>query len=84
MYFPSNGFENIFLAPITRLFGGRKVMFITPKKIKEGLTFIKGLVEIESFRLVIDRKYSIEKKAEAFSYVATGQKLGNVIIAMDT
>jgi len=83
MYIPSNGFENIFLAPITRLLGGKKVVFIPPKNIKGGLTFIKGLVEKGSFRPVIDRKYPIDKIAEAFTYVATGQKIGNVIITMD-
>jgi len=83
MYIPSNGIENIFLIPITRLFGGKKVVFSGPKNIKETLTFIKGLVEEGSFRPVIDRKYPIDRIADAFTYVATGQKIGNVIITMD-
>jgi hypothetical protein len=32
---------------------------------------------------VIDRQYPIEQISEAFAYVATGQKIGNVIITMD-
>jgi len=40
-------------------------------------------VERGSFRPVIDREYPIDKIAEAYQYVATGQKIGNVIIAMD-
>jgi len=32
---------------------------------------------------VIDRVYPLEKISEAFTYVATGQKIGNVIITMD-
>jgi NADPH:quinone reductase-like Zn-dependent oxidoreductase len=83
MYFPSNGLENLFLVPITRLFGGKRVMFTGPKNIKGTLTFIKGLLEQGSFRPVIDRIYPLEKIAEAFTYVATGQKIGNVIITMD-
>jgi len=33
---------------------------------------------------VIDRKYPLEQMADAYRYVATGQKIGNVIITMDT
>src|SRR2546423_1672648 len=83
MYIPSNGLENIFLVPITRLFGGKRVVFSAPKDVKGSLTFIKGLVEKGNFRPVIDRKYPIDKIAEAFTYVATGQKIGNVIITME-
>ena len=73
----------MFLALITPLLGGKKVLFIPPKNVKAGLSFIKDLVEKGSFRPVIDRKYPIDKIAEAFKYVATGQKIGNVIITMD-
>jgi NADPH:quinone reductase-like Zn-dependent oxidoreductase len=37
-----------------------------------------------NFRPVIDRTYPLEKIAEAFDYVATGNKIGNVIITIDT
>lgn len=83
IYTSSGGVENIFPLFITPLFGGKKVMFRPPKNIKTGLSFIKDLIEKGSFRPVIDRKYPIEKIAEAFKYVATGQKIGNVIITMD-
>jgi NADPH:quinone reductase-like Zn-dependent oxidoreductase len=83
IYTSSGGFENLFLALITPLLGGKKVLFNAPKNVKAGLTFIKDLIEKGSFRPVIDRKYPIDKIAEAFKYVATGQKIGNVIITMD-
>ena len=47
------------------------------------MNFIKEMIEKGSFMPVIDRKYPIDKIAEAFTYVATGQKIGNVIITMD-
>ena len=78
----SGGAENLLLVPLTSLLGGKKVVFKS-LKIKEGLSFIKDLIEKENFRPVIDRKYPIDKIAEAFQYVMTGQKVGNVIIAMD-
>jgi NADPH:quinone reductase-like Zn-dependent oxidoreductase len=81
IYAPSGGFENLFLVLITPLLGGKKVLF--PKDSKGNLSFIKDLIEKGNFKPVIDRKYPIEKIAEAFTYVATGQKIGNVIITMD-
>jgi NADPH:quinone reductase-like Zn-dependent oxidoreductase len=84
MFTSSGGFENLFLVLITPLLGGKKVVFRAPKNIREGLNFIKDLVEKGSFKPVIDRKYPIDKIAEAFEYVGTGQKIGNVIIIMDT
>ena len=79
----SAGLENLLLAMITPLFGGKKVYFSVPKDIAGELNFIKGLVENGKFKPVIDRKYPLEKIAEAYVYVASGQKIGNVIITMD-
>jgi len=83
MFIPSNGLENILLAPITALLGGKKVAFMTPAYKNSTLTFIKDLVEKGSFKPVIDRKYPLEKIAEAYTYVMTGEKIGNVIITME-
>jgi NADPH:quinone reductase-like Zn-dependent oxidoreductase len=82
IYASTDGFLNVFLALITPLFGGKKVIFPLPKNIKSGISFIKELVEKGSFRPVIDRKYPFEKIVEAYTYVATGQKIGNVTITM--
>lgn len=82
IYLPSDGMENIFLVPLTRLFGGKKVVFNAPGKIKDTLNFIKKLCEQGSFRPLIDRIYPFDKIAEAFTYVGTKQKIGNVIIKM--
>ncbi|HET6995246.1 MAG TPA: NAD(P)-dependent alcohol dehydrogenase [Chitinophagaceae bacterium] len=82
IYTSSGGAENLLLVLITPLFGGKKVVFKPPKNIKTGLSFIKKLIEEGRFRPLIDRKYPIDKIAEAFTYVASGQKIGNVIITM--
>ena len=76
----SGGFENLFWASITPLLCGQKVLF--PKDNQGNLRFIKELVEKGSFRPVVDRIYPLDKISEAFTYVATGQKLGNVIITI--
>jgi NADPH:quinone reductase-like Zn-dependent oxidoreductase len=83
IYISTDGFLNVFLALITPVFGGKKVIFPLPKNIKSGISFIKELVEKGSFKPVIDRKYPFEKIVEAYTYVATGQKIGNVTISMD-
>ena len=79
----SGGFENLFLALITRLTGRKRVLFLGPKDIPGNLTMIRDLVGQGRFRPIIDRQYPIEKIQEAFAYVATGQKIGNVIVTMD-
>jgi NADPH:quinone reductase-like Zn-dependent oxidoreductase len=79
----SNGMINFFWMLVTPLFGGKKVVFNFSTTIKDALEFTKGLIEMGKFVPVIDRTYPLEKIAEAFTYVATGQKIGNVIIKMD-
>lgn len=83
VYTSSGGFENLFLALITRVVGRKRVLFLGPKDIPGNLCLIKDLVENGRFKPVIDRQYPIERISEAFAYVATGQKIGNVIVTMD-
>lgn len=80
----SGGFEYLAWSLITKVTGGKKVLFIPPKDIKGNLEFIKKLIEEGHYRPLIDRTYPLEKIAEAFSYVGTGQKIGNVIIKIGT
>ena len=82
IYSSSGGFEYLLLAIFTPMFGRKKVIFLPPKEISQTLSFIKELVEQRKFRPVIDRKYPLEEIAEAYKYVATGQKVGNVVIEM--
>ena len=72
--------QNPFLALVTSLLRGRKVKFPFPTNIKGSLEFVKDLIEKNKFRPVIDRTYPLEKIREAFTYVASGQKTGNVVI----
>ncbi len=79
----SAGLQNLFLAITTPLFRGKKVLFLPPKNVKACLRFIMEMVEKGNFKPVMDRVYPLDKIAEAFTYVAAGQKIGNVIITMD-
>lgn len=79
----SNGLINFFWILVTPMFGGKKVVFHFSTRISQALEFTKDLIESGKFVPVIDRTYPLEKIAEAFTYVASGQKIGNVIIRMD-
>jgi NADPH:quinone reductase-like Zn-dependent oxidoreductase len=74
--------QNIFYALVSPIMGSRKVKFPFPKDCKKSLLFIKELIELGKFKTVIDRKYPLEKIVDAFKYVETGQKTGNVVITV--
>jgi NADPH:quinone reductase-like Zn-dependent oxidoreductase len=72
--------QNPFLALTTPLLRGRRVMFPIPKQDREMATYFKGLLESGEFKPVIDRKYPLDQIVEAYRYVETGRKIGNVVI----
>jgi len=74
--------QNIFLALITPILGGKKVQFPLPKDHKEDIVFIKELMEAGKYKAVIDRTYPFEQLVDATRYVETGQKVGNVVITI--
>jgi len=74
--------QNIFLALLTPLLGGKKVLFPIPKDSKEDMVFIKELMEAGKYKAVIERIYPFEQIISATKYVETGQKVGNVVIIL--
>lgn len=75
--------ENPFLALKGKFGGDKKVIFPVPKNIKGSLGFISGLLHQGKFKPLIDRKYPLKQIADAYEYVASGKKKGNVIIVYD-
>ncbi len=74
--------QNPFLALATPLLPGRKVMFPIPKHDQEMVLYFKRLIENGEFKPVIDRTYPLDQIVEAYRYVETEQKVGNVVISV--
>jgi NADPH:quinone reductase-like Zn-dependent oxidoreductase len=75
--------QNIFLALLTPVLGGKKVLFPIPKDSKKDVQFFKEIIEAGKYKAVIDRTYQLENIVEATKYVETGQKTGNVVISLE-
>ena len=74
--------QNPVLVLVTRFSRGRRVLFPLPTIDQEMVVYLKGLIESERFTPVIDRTYPLEEIVEAYRYVETQQKIGNVVITV--
>ncbi|MBL7842703.1 MAG: NAD(P)-dependent alcohol dehydrogenase [Cyclobacteriaceae bacterium] len=76
------GAENLYLPLLTSIKGGKKVIFPIPIDISKSLVYVADLAEKGKFKPLIDRTYSLDEIKEAFAYVNSGQKIGNVVIKL--
>ncbi len=74
------GAENLYLPLITKIRGGKRLIFPIPSDCKRSILFLNTLLEAGAHRAVIDRSYQMEDIQDAYHYVAKGQKTGSVII----
>jgi len=72
--------QNLFFAISTPLLEGKKVKFPFPSNIKASLAFVVNQIELGEFKPLIDKKYSPEKISQAYEYVMSGKKVGNVLV----
>jgi NADPH2:quinone reductase len=83
VYLPTDGLRNVPLWLLHKRVGDRKVLFeLPPRMRKEDVLFLKGLIEAGAYRVVIDRAYPLEDVIEAYRYVDTQQKVGNVVLTL--
>lgn len=78
-----DGIENLYLPLITAIRGGKRVIFPLPTDIKASLSYIQELLIAGSFRPLLDRSYPLERAKEAYTYVAAGRKIGNIILDLE-
>jgi NADPH:quinone reductase-like Zn-dependent oxidoreductase len=74
---------NPVLALVTPLFGGRRVRFAIPRQDQGTVVYVKERIESGTFRPITDRRYRLDQIVEAYRYVETGRKVGNVVISVD-
>lgn len=80
---PGPAGQNMLLLLTTARSRGRKVVFGFPRIDQAMVSYIATLMESGQFTPVIDRRYPLAQIAEAYRYVDTHQKIGNVVIVMD-
>jgi NADPH:quinone reductase-like Zn-dependent oxidoreductase len=68
------------IALLFKLWPGRRMIFVVPHKDPEGIRYLKEFIASGRFRPVIDRTYPLEQIVDAYRFVETGQKVGNVVI----
>jgi NADPH:quinone reductase-like Zn-dependent oxidoreductase len=74
--------QNLLLPLLTPLLRGRRVVFPLPQQNAQIVAHLKELMETGEFTPVIDRRYPLDKIVEAYRYVESGQKVGNVVITV--
>jgi NADPH:quinone reductase-like Zn-dependent oxidoreductase len=61
-------------------FGNKKIKFVAARELNSDLKILADLVVTGSIRPVIERRYPLEKTAEAMNYVNLGHSSGKVVI----
>jgi NADPH:quinone reductase-like Zn-dependent oxidoreductase len=74
--------ENPFRALIAPLQRGKRVLFPIPKHDQEMMAYFRDLLGSGQFKPVIDRTYPLEEIVDAYRFVETGKKVGNVVITV--
>ncbi len=74
--------ENIWRAILGKITGGQRILFPIPITRQEDIDLLKTLFEQGKFKPLIDRTYQLSEIVEAYRYVETGQKTGNVILKL--
>jgi NADPH:quinone reductase-like Zn-dependent oxidoreductase len=74
--------QNPLLALVTPLGRGRRVLFPLPRNNPDVIRHLRQLIESGAFRPVVDRRYPLDEIVEAYRYVETGRKVGNVVITV--
>lgn len=79
------GWQNVLLAaagPLARAGGRRHVRFPFPRQDAGLAAHLRLLMDRGDYRPVVDRTFDFDQLREAYAYVDTGRKVGNVVVVM--
>jgi len=76
--------QNPFLALVTLWFPWRRLIFPIPVHDKAMVEYFASLQVQGKYKPLIDREYRMEHIIEAYTYVESGRKIGNVILKVCT
>jgi NADPH:quinone reductase-like Zn-dependent oxidoreductase len=74
--------QNLVLSLVTPLYRGRKAMLNLGRDDPGMASYFREVLESGAFRPLIDRRYRLDEIVEAYRYVESGQKIGNVVISV--
>ena len=74
--------QNPFLHLITPMVGGKQVRFPIPINRIEDFMFFEKVIREGKYQPIVDRVYPFERIHDAYHYVETGMKTGNVVIQL--
>ncbi len=72
--------EHMYLEFATRLRNGKRVVIPFPRNIAASIALVKEMYAKGKFTPLIDREFPLDQVADAYRYVASGRKKGNVIL----
>jgi NADPH:quinone reductase-like Zn-dependent oxidoreductase len=74
--------QNLIVALVTPLLRGKKAMMNLGRDDPRMAGYLREVLESGAFRPLVDRRYPLEEIVEAYRYVETGRKVGNVVISV--
>lgn len=74
--------ECILLGPLLPIGSRQKFIMVEGKPNQENLDFVRGLVEAGKVKPVIDKRYPIERIAEALEYYKLGHTAGKISVVL--
>jgi NADPH:quinone reductase-like Zn-dependent oxidoreductase len=74
--------QNVWLGMFARWMQGKKLLFPLPSINQEDVLYLKDAAVKGKFTPVLDRTYTLEQIVEAHAYAQSGNKVGNVIVAI--